>query len=72
MTQDKVAHCPGCGKPVMSEGEFSSFAKFKIKCPWCQEAIQIQVVAKVIAISLKPVISAMEVNSIETADKVKS
>jgi endogenous inhibitor of DNA gyrase (YacG/DUF329 family) len=48
MSGEKTAHCPYCGKPVMSEGLFNALAKFKIKCPWCQEPVQVQVVAKII------------------------
>lgn len=51
---EKMAHCPGCQKPVLNAGQFWSHAEFSIRCPWCQSNIQITIEPKITVKSLKP------------------
>lgn len=43
-----MTNCPNCHKPLMSDGHFSSFAQFKMKCPACQSLLLVTVQPKIV------------------------
>jgi phage FluMu protein Com len=52
--EDKMTNCPACGKPVLNEGQFTSFLQFNLKCPWCQTMLKVTVQPKVTALIVRP------------------
>ena len=52
MTETKMTHCPKCHKPLMTGGQFSSWAQFTIRCAWCQ-AVTLIIIQPSINVSLK-------------------
>lgn len=42
-----MSNCSVCHKPILNSGDFSSPAKFKIRCPWCQSTLQVSVSMKI-------------------------
>ena len=43
-----MTHCPKCHKPILNGGLFTSAAKFKMRCPWCQATLQVDVQPKIV------------------------
>jgi hypothetical protein len=49
MLENKMTHCPKCGKPVLNAGQFWGCAQFTMKCPWCQSILTVSVQQQVTA-----------------------
>jgi endogenous inhibitor of DNA gyrase (YacG/DUF329 family) len=47
--ENKMTHCPKCGKPVLNSGQFWGNAQFTIKCPWCQTVVSVCVQQQITA-----------------------
>lgn len=46
--ENKVAHCPKCQKPVLTEAQFNAPVKFYMRCPSCQARLQVRVMVRVL------------------------
>lgn len=42
-----MTHCPKCSKPLLNGGQFSGWAEFSMRCPWCQAIVVVSIQPKI-------------------------